>query len=686
MSSIRPHRTHQLSVSQSSQAMLQVNESAQLLKSAHPWWSFEHLLEVVSQDGFEAALEQALEKNIDLASELLKIRHQIDSSDTPTKFVSAWRNRCFLSGRTEVVIAADAWLHQNEAMHMSVLNRSNQDQNWTFSRFFESEEIAFANVCRHLILVGNYSGSLFVLSLSSGRILTQVNTSSPIVSATIGPQGSIVYSTAEFSALWRGTDVWHGEAFTCLSIRPNSLGFVASDAMGNISLFDIKNGQKQQSTHLSEPLSEILFESETAVLIRSLNGRIWRWDLSDNSLVRIEGRLDDVASMSLSDDGLYLAMGSDSGHVSVIGLKDNSVQGPWLIEAESVESIFWNSESSLWVHNSAGHWYLLECSASDWYLVYQMSQLGVQQCSYSKHNRSVVVARSGGMLDVFTLSESPLGVSSLQPIHHLASDESGQVIYANEEGHIGELDIYNGQSRLKEQAVDGDIIAINPNHGQVEIILRNGSQWSQHGETLSCVHEGDQWVRYAVYSSSGSLAKITEDGCVWVTHKNAVRRIKPPGAVSAAVFTPDQHRLMIGFRSGLLSVLDLNDWQLIRNIPCGKTHIHMLECSRDGTMLLVGTDTGELKLWDFDTNKWRWKKAFSHPLCWADFDSGNKELVVASLHSLVVVSCSDGQIVARHRMVEAITALISTSGNRVMVAAGGQLHSLQWRNPDASLS
>ena len=124
---------------------------------------------------------------------------------------------------------------------------------------------------------------------------------------------------------------------------------------------------------------------------------------------------------------------------------------------------------------------------------------------------------------------------------------------------------------------------------------------------------------------------------------------------------------------------------MIHRLQKRKEPLSSLDFTRDGEGILAGWRTGDLSMW-WPGQGWVWEKRLDSPVDRLRSDPREDRLAVSTAGmDLLLCSSIEGRQLARFPLPNRVADICFGPGDRIVAAAGGRLHFLQWVRPETDL-
>ncbi len=433
------------------------------------------------------------------------------------------------------------------------------------------------------------------------------------------------------------TLIGHSGTVMSVSFSPDGQRIVSGSHDETIKLWDAATGEELRTlTGHSSYVNLVSFSPDGQRIVSgSFDNTIKLWDATTGAELRtLTGHSDAVLSVSFSPDGQRIVSGSFdktiklwdaatgtelrtlTGHSAYVSSVSFSPDGSRIVSGSDDKTIkLWDAATGAELRTLTGH------------------SEGVQSVSFSRDGQRIVsgsvdntislwgAPRRRAMLPAFVVN----GVSSRFVISGdqkwiAASDNQGVVRLINAESGRVELELTANKQPITSLAVrpnlsqvvagdsDNSIIVWNLNAGEKRpALLRQKTIKSTHGEQPWCMAYCDDQSLLAVGMREGIVRILDAESMKEKTWFNA-----HDSYVKGLQFDQGRDRLItIGWTKGdpehQNSEIKVWDWEsksrkLVRTVatPEGRWTAGL---ARHGRLIASGSESGQLKVWDFETGR-----------------------------------------------------------------------------------
>lgn len=447
--------------------------------------------------------------------------------------------------------------------------------------------------------------------------------------------------------------------FRSIAFSPATTQLASGSSDGMVRVWmPKKNDQPQQEIKHGPPVSTVEFSADGMLLMSASNrgaARIWNLEAKEMlaELPTGEGENRDV---SLSPDGHSIAVAKEDGRIRVTDVTTGSVLHQFRPNP-GIEAIAWSPDSTAIAtgsYSGAIRVWSIETGMLTFEIPTGMGQIG--DIAFISNRVLSAVGTSGQLL----LIDSRDG----HELRHLATHVlTSGVIDMSPDGKTlgvgsgdGSIKLLDAKSLLTPtvfwHAADVRHVSLMENSNSLLTVSSNGviTKWDTEDGSAISIHDGGMNVRVATTQQTGNLM-ATAGGESLITvidtaNGNVVANVQSPGTggITGLQFSPGDDQLAVSHRDGSLVGYSTADWQKpqfdvrdlgngINNVaysPDGKTiaiacsdqtvqflnavtgksyswkipvdsvPLSIVYCE-NGDVIAIGTSTGELQLWETET-------------------------------------------------------------------------------------
>ncbi len=486
--------------------------------------------------------------------------------------------------------------------------------------------------------------------------------------ASLGADRGINVFDAKSKSLLRTLDIEAG-MFRSIAFSPVAKLLASGSTDGSIRIWEPgKSDQPTLELKHGPPVAHVEFSGDgTLILSAATNGAARIWNLQKKSLVaEIPTGQGENRNVKLSPDGKFVAVGKEDGRVRVTEVSSLTVQHQFRPNP-GIEVVAWSPDSTA-VATGSYSGAIRVWSLEDGELKFEsgtgMAQIGdmafldnrvlsavgvsgqlllidVEAGQEMRHLATHVLSQ--GVLDISSDGKT-LGVGSgdgsikllnaqnlLKPtvfwhdadVRHVSFMKNGtQLLVADGRGSVTSRNVSNGNSksifeggaatRVYATQRAGSLVAAAGNNSRVTIIDSDtGSQLAKFDSlaagTITAMQFslGDRYL--AIGDRNGTLSFFTTSDFHsvgdWANPKFTKSDVG--NGINALAFSPVGHAVAAACSDGSIQFFDgRNGEKLSWQIPTGAVPLS-LAYAEGGSVVAIGTSTGELQLWDVATQTLR---------------------------------------------------------------------------------
>ncbi len=336
--------------------------------------------------------------------------------------------------------------------------------------------------------------------------------------------------------------------------------------------------------------------------------------------------MESIASMILSPDGNYLAVGSFSGQIRVWRVADGKLQLAFMGHSRMVWALAFSPDSSLLA--SGGY----DRSVKIW----EIKENGSGRClkilqGHDKWVRSVTFSPDGTLLgtsgddETVRLWDVREGTclrilrGHTGEIMAVAFHPEGDLFASGgEDGRINVWEVKSGRRLMTLQLrttramsiafnPEGNMLASGSYDGVVEV-WRIERESSPHRIRMLQGHK--TWVSAVAFGPHGQLASVSYSGKVKLWEAESGKNLRTfqgySSVVCAVTFSPDGNFLVHGDDAGMLRVWEVGkegSGRCVRAFQGHAGHIWSIIWSPDGKTFASGGDDQNIKLWEVSSGR-----------------------------------------------------------------------------------
>lgn len=377
---------------------------------------------------------------------------------------------------------------------------------------------------------------------------------------------------------------------------------------GVVSLWNPADGAPLQKLRgHAQPVRSMDFNADgTYLATGSEDGSVRIWQTSDGTLTRqLEGRLEAVADIAFSSDGKLVAIAGADDLLRLRGVKDEQLDVDLAGHQSVINRVSFSPDDRLIASGSDdGEVRLWDVRTSEFREALRGHAGAIRSVLFSPHGRDLAVGLWNGTINVWKLSNGSVA----------------QTIEGTNKLLLGMSYSSTGNTLVTTQQND---------HAQL---------WrTEDGALLHSFDQFDTGIRGIAFDAhSQLLAAGQQDGSIIVfnvvdaAYSHTIRRHQ--NAVRSVVYSPGGKYLAAASEDGVVRVWQ--DERLVRSISTSADPVNALEFSGDDTELLVGAESGAIRIYDLSNGDIRFEtQAHEAPLRQVRFSSGG---------SLFASACSNG--------------------------------------------
>jgi WD40 repeat protein len=247
--------------------------------------------------------------------------------------------------------------------------------------------------------------------------------------------------------------------------------------------------------------------------------------------------------------------------------------------------------------------------------------------AFSPDSSLIALVASDGAVRVLDRSGTAIGELALPPYWGVGFSPDGNTLVAAGRSidlwdaatatRRAELDALlvgrpsSAELRVRPSA-DGSVLTVEGGYQFFESVLRQGSAWYVTGETFTPAWRssasgagiGTFQTYVGAISSATDATAWTEDGIALGIYSagELQRTIQVPSEVGALAFSPDGTLLAIGDRAGRVQLVPVADGAPTQEFQATGS-VTQLEFASDGAMLGARSESGEIVVWQLDTDR-----------------------------------------------------------------------------------
>ncbi len=413
----------------------------------------------------------------------------------------------------------------------------------------------------------------------------------------------------------------HGPPVALVRYSPNGKRLLSAGLSGAVRIWDLA----EESLVAEIPagmsgMKDARFSPDgEQVAIATGDGMVRLWVVSTRKIVHKFSPNPLVETLAFSDDGRTIVTGSYNGHIRIWSVADETLQRTYELIWRVGDLEFVKDSRVLAIVSHGGDLYLYDVDTHR-----ELNQLSTHNLSIGVLDRSadgklMAVGSGDGAVKLVRIKD----LMKPNVFWHDANvrcveflPDGKRIVAASADGSLKIWNLETGESQELGQPIGRPLtsLSVQPD-GKLIAVAGAGSTlalWDR--DTLQLVDkiEGtDAGVVALAFSPSGRrLAVATQLGPILVYEQNDWRtpRLKidkRDSNVNALVFSPDQSTIVVAYGNGGVRFFDAaSAKERSRSIPVKTIPIALCHCEQ-GRVLAIGTDAGEIHLWDLASNQIR---------------------------------------------------------------------------------
>ncbi len=323
-------------------------------------------------------------------------------------------------------------------------------------------------------------------------------------------------------------------------------------------------------------------------------------------------------TLAFSDDGKTIVTGSYNGHVRIWSVDDEMLKHSYQMIRAVGDLEFVNSRI-LVVVSSGGELHLYDVDARHELAKFKTHNLSMGNLARSADGKWLAVGSGDGAVKLVRLGDlmRPNVFWQGERVRSVAFLPDGKrIVAADATGFLQVWDLETGKSQKLDQpgGLPLTTLAVQPG-GKLIAVAGGGpvvALWDHDSlELVNKIEVDDTGVVALGFSQSGGwLAVASRAGSILIYETNNWREPrskldKQDSDVSAVTFSSDNNSLVAAYENGQVRLFDIGSMTpqprviQLKSIPLALCH-----CEQ-GRLLAIGTDAGEIHLWDLVSNQMR---------------------------------------------------------------------------------
>jgi WD40 repeat protein len=668
-------------------------------------WDVVALNRAVHAKGFEGVLDDARSAATDLGARpilqgLLRISHLIRRSGQmdPSHFLPLWRDRCLQLGWKDRVSQADRMLEE-QGPRLLRYAPTPEHPEWMLTMEGHPQPIQLLAFSEDGRVLATASGEeLCIWECETGRLRHRLRQpSGRICLLHFDSEAALTANSVGDIVLWdpaggKAIQSWSTPGVSAMALGEDGL-LAVGGWKGDVSLYRLgQSSPELVLPSLSDGVSTLIFGPAGAYLAGGAeDGSLCVWSIRTGEVCAESHQHSAITAIDFAVDG-RIAVGMNDGELRI---------WDWKKERERSLPAHGSRITALGFQEGQLHVASLEGAVRSWSmhgeLLYQWERDSdsLRGLALQSNGRRWVMGQEDGTAVLWQRSGRERHREELCTIDRICFGQGGDLLVAGySNGLLQAWDGLRGELRLEIPPLGPQISAVRllSEDSRIWAGLADGSLYLWDAETGRQIKHAklpiqrasdlcfDHGGRFVVSSHwNGSL-------CLWSLKDQQKYRWKGDGSqIQSMAISPDGNLFAAGSHEGSLFVWDVRKGRMRHRLQKRKEPISSLDFTRDGGGIVVGWRTGALALW-WPGQGWVWERRLESGVEQIRSDPREDRVAVATTErNLLLCSSMEGQRLARFPLPHRVADICFGPGDRVVAAAGGRLHFLQWVRPETEL-